>query len=152
MKAESFANFDTHAAVKHLHAAGLEDKVAEAIVDSISISRKADLSNLVSKDDFFDFKEDFFHFKEEVNEKFSHIDKRFDNVDKEITLIKKEIHDLRKDTKTDLESFKKDITTEFESKILANKTSLIQWMVGLFMAQVTTMVVLFLGALIKSHF
>ena len=145
MKAESFANFDTHAAVKHLHAAGLEDKIAEAIVDSISISRKADLSNLVSKDDFFDF-------KEEVNEKFSHIDKRFDYVDKEITLIKKEIHDLRKDTKTDMESFKKDITSEFESKILANKTSLIQWMVGLFMAQMTTMVILFLSTLIKSHF
>lgn len=138
MKAESFANFDTHAAVKHLHAAGLEDKIAEAIVDSISISRKADLSNLVSKDDFFDF-------KEEVNEKFSHIDKRFDNIDREI-------ESLRKDTKTDLESFKKDITSEFESKILANKTSLIQWMVGLFMAQITTMAALFITILIKSHF
>lgn len=149
MKAESFANFDTHAAVKHLHAAGLEDKVAEAIVDSISISRKADLSNLVSKDDFFDFKEDFFHFKEEVNEKLSHIDREIKSLKKD---TKADIESLRKDTKTDLESFKKDITSEFESKILANKTSLIQWMVGLFMAQVTTMVVLFLGALIKSHF
>lgn len=138
MKAESFANFDTHAAVKHLHAAGLEDKIAEAIVDSISISRKADLSNLVSKDDFFDF-------KEEVNEKFSHIDKRFDNIDREI-------ESLRKDTKTDMESFKKDITSEFESKILTHKTSLLQWMIGLFMAQMTTMAALFITILIKSHF
>ena len=108
MKTEHFTNFDTLAAVKQLHAAGLEDRIAEAIVNSISISRKTDLSNLVSKDDFFDF-------KEEVKE-------RFDTVNKEIISIKHDIHDLKKDTKSEMELLRKDIIAQ----MAINKNSITQ--------------------------
>ncbi|MSO14572.1 hypothetical protein [Rickettsiales endosymbiont of Trichoplax sp. H2] len=127
MKTEHFTNFDTLAAVKQLHAAGLEDRIAEAIVNSISISRKTDLSNLVSKDDFFDF-------KEEVKE-------RFDTVNKEIISIKHDIHDLKKDTKSEMELLRKDIIAQ----MAINKNSITQWLIGLFM-------VLMIAIFIKPHF
>ena len=127
MKTEHFTNFDTLAAVKQLHAAGLEDRIAEAIVNSISISRKTDLSNLVSKDDFFDF-------KEEVKE-------RFDTVNKEIISIKHDIHDLKKDTKSEMELLRKDIIAQ----MTINKNSITQWLIGLFM-------VLMIAIFIKPHF
>lgn len=127
MKTEHFTNFDTLAAVKQLHAAGLEDRIAEAIVNSISISRKTDLSNLVSKDDFFDF-------KEEVKE-------RFDTINKEIISIKHDIHDLKKDTKSEMELLRKDIIAQ----MAINKNSITQWLIGLFM-------VLMIAIFIKPHF
>ena len=149
MKTEHFTHFDTLAAVKQLHAAGLEDRIAEAIVNSISISRKTDLSNLVSKDDFFAF-------KEEVKE-------RFDTIDKEISNIKHDIHDLQKDTKSEIESLKKDTKSEIESlkkdtksemellrkdiiaQMAINKNSITQWLIGLF-------IVLMIAIFVKPHF
>ena len=58
MRTEYLANFDTHAAVKRLHAVGLEDRVAEEIVTSMVLSRDYDLSKLVTKEEFFKSKEE----------------------------------------------------------------------------------------------
>jgi septal ring factor EnvC (AmiA/AmiB activator) len=125
-------NFDTHSAVKHLHSAGLDDKIAEAIVDSIAISRKSDLSNLVSKDDFFEF-------KEEVNTKFNAIDKRFDKLENSILDLKKDtkadIDSFRKDTKADMDSLRKDVAAEIAKlsvQIANNKNDMLKWIIGLF--------------------
>ena len=151
MKTEHFTHFDTLAAVKQLHAAGLEDRIAEAIVNSISISRKTDLSNLVSKDDFFEF-------KDEVKESFNQINQKFNQVDRKFAEIEHSIESLKKDTKSEIESLKKDTKSEMEllrkdiiAQMAAHKSSLQQWIIGLFMAQMTTMIVLFITMMLKSH-
>jgi hypothetical protein len=123
-------NFDTHSAVKHLHSAGLDDKIAEAIVDSIAISRKSDLSNLISKDDFFAFKEDFYDFKEEVNTKFNAIDKRFDKIE----------HDM--------DSLRKDVSVQ----LATNKNEILKWIFGLFATQIISVIALLITIIIKSNF
>ena len=145
MKTEHFTNFDTLAAAKQLHAAGLEDRIAEAIVNSISISRKTDLSNLVSKDDFFEF-------KEEVKERFNQIDQKFSQVDKRFTEIEHSIESLKKDTKSEIESLKKETKSEMEllrkdiiAQMAVNKNSITQWLIGLF-------VVLMIAIFVKPHF
>ena len=134
MKTEHFTNFDTLAAAKQLHAAGLEDRIAEAIVNSISISRKTDLSNLVSKDDFFEF-------KEESNERFNQIDQKFNQIDKRFTEIEHSIESLKKETKSEMELLRKDIIAQ----MAVNKNSITQWLIGLF-------VVLMIAIFVKPHF
>lgn len=134
MKTEQFMNFDTHSAVKHLHAAGLDDKIAEAIVDSIAISRKSDLSNLVSKDDFFEF-------KEEVNTKFNAIDKRLDKIDNNMD-------SLRKDTKSDIDALRKDVSVQ----LATNKNDILKWIFGLFATQIISVIALLITIIIKSNF
>ena len=134
MRTEHLMNFDTHAAVKRLHAVGLEDRVAEEIVTSMVLSRDYDLSKLVTK-------EEFFKSKEENNERFNSVDKRFDAIDKEIALIRQEIKNNRKETKADIEALKKDVIAE----IAKGKNDTIKWMVSLIFA-------LGIAILIKLHF
>ena len=156
MKTEHFTNFDTLAAVKQLHAAGLEDRIAEAIVNSISISRRTDLSNLVSKDDFFEFKEEVKESFNQIDQKFSQVDRRFTEIEHSIESLKKdtksEIESLKKDTKSEIESLKKDTKSEMEllrkdiiAQMAVNKNSITQWLIGLF-------IVLMIAIFVKPHF
>ena len=124
---ERLNNFDTHSAVKRLVTAGLKDKVAEEIVQSMVLSRDYDLSKFVTKDEFF-----------KAQQKNS---ERFNSIDKELALIKQEIGTLRKEFKSGNEALRKDILAE----ISKSKAETIKWLVGLFVGSA-------IAYFIKHHF
>ena len=171
---QTLVNFDTHAAVKRLHDAGLENKIAEEIVSSMVLSRDYDLSKLVTKDQLFRFKEEFGEHKQEVSE-------RFNKIDTEIALIKQEIKALRKDTKADIDALRKDTKADIDAlrkdtkadidalrkdtkanidalrkdviaEVAKGKSDIVKWMVGLFVIQATSTIALLVTFLIRSHF
>ena len=170
-------NFDTHAAVKRLIAVGLQDRIAEEVVTSITHSRDYDFSKLVTKDEFFNFKEEFSEHKQEIS-------KKFNKIDTEIALIRQEVKISRKETKAEIEALRKEAKTgnevlrnelkadikELDNKInilrkdqetgfarlsmeIANsKHDTLKWVIGLFIIQITSIIGFFATILIKSYF
>ena len=103
MKQEMHYNtFDTHKYIKALVAQGLKEAQAETIVTTILESRDVDLSKLLTKEDFAEFK----HFTRE-----------------NFTLLKNEIENIKKNmaTKTDV--------AELRSEIATIKFDLLKWII-----------------------
>ncbi len=96
------ATFDTYKIIKRLESKGASTDLAQEIVQAIQEGRTLELSALVSKSDFYDFKDEFHEFKE-ANEK------RLGNIEAEISLIRKDI----------------------ELKASQVESKLIKWMIGL---------------------
>jgi hypothetical protein len=119
---QHFSNFDTHSAVKRLQTAGLTSNIAEEIVTSIALSRDYDLSHLITKEEFFKFKEEN--------------SSRFNKIDTEIAIVKQEIAIVKQ---------------EMKAEIATSKSDVLKWVIGLFIAQITTTVGLFLTLLLKLY-
>ncbi len=140
-----YEDFDTHTAVKRLIASGLASEAAEAIVNSISAGRRADLSHLVTKEEFFAFKEehkdDILSVKNEIqalksdmDKRFILVDKRFDKIENDMELFKKDVKIMlaqHKDETNQLIARNKDETHQLIAK---TKNETIMWIVGLFTA------------------
>ena len=105
-------NFDTHMAIKKLCKAGLNEPVAEEIVNSIVLGRNYDFSHLVTK-------EDFYVFKEEMNEFKSEIEKRFNKIETEILLIKQELASVKKEIQQVEDRLRQEIKVQIkESQVV----------------------------------
>lgn len=103
------ATFDTYKIIKRLESKGASTDLAQEIVQAIQEGRTLELSALVSKNDFYDFKDEFHEFKESIYNFRDETKERFSKLESEIKLIRKDI-DLK--------------TSQVESK-------LIKWMIGL---------------------
>ena len=90
-----YNTFDTHKYIKALVAQGLKESQAETIVTTILESRDVDLSKLLTKEEFTEFK----HFTRE----------QFLCLQNQIDLIKKDISLLREEIKAEIASVKFDI-------------------------------------------
>ena len=114
------ATFDTYKIIKRLEGKGASTDLAQEIVQAIQEGRTLELSALVSKNDFYDFKDEFHEFKES-NEK------RLSNIESEIKLIKKELGAVKTELKKDIEL----TASQLETKIQQSQITNIKWMIGL---------------------
>ena len=143
------ATFDTYKIIKRLESKGASTDLAQEIVQAIQEGRTLELSALVSKNDFYDFKDEFYEFKESIYNFRDETKERFSKLESEIKLIKKELGAVenRLDSKIDsLEGklsnkidnvkteLKKDIeltASQLEIKIEKSQNTNIKWMIGL---------------------
>ena len=128
------ATFDTYKLVKRLESKGADTGLAEEIIDAIQQGRMIELSALVSKTDFYNFRDEFYAFKDEFHEFKEEVysfreetKERFSKLENEIVLIRKELESNKKELKKDLENnkseLKKDIAT-LNDKIETTKQEL----------------------------
>lgn len=92
-------SFDTHKYIKALVAQGMKEPQAELVVSTIVESRNTDLSKLVTREEFSDFK--------------SYTKDQFGNIKNEIDLIKRDIDYIKKTmaTKEDLASMRAEFSS-----------------------------------------
>ena len=126
------ATFDTYKIIKRLEGKGASTDLAQEIVQAIQEGRTLELSALVSKNDFYDFKDEFHEFKESIYNFRDETKERFSKLESEIKLIKKELGAVenRLDSKIDSVESRLNSKIELTASNLENK--LIKWMVGLF--------------------
>jgi len=146
--------------VKHLQSVGLSEEVAKAITESIAIGRDRDLSMITTKEDFFELKDSFNGLKED-----------FVRLESEVAIIKNDIGHIKEDIvglndkidrkvsglhdKIDREttSIREDIAEIKVSikEISQHKSVMLQWIIGLFIAQMTAIAGVAITILMKLH-
>jgi phenylalanyl-tRNA synthetase alpha subunit len=144
-------SFDSHALVKVLIAEGLNEPVAEAIINAIKVSRDTDFSRLVSKEQVSLLEKDIETLRDNVASKTDLIEVRNElknEINEVKTELKSEITEVKNELRKDIELIRKEITIKAD-KIDLEKTKiqLIMWMGGFFVAS-TSIILGFLKYLI----
>ena len=122
------ATFDTYKLVKRLESKGADTGLAEEIIDAIQQGRMIELSALVSKTDFYNFRDEFYAFKDEFHEFKEEVysfreetKERFSKLENEIVLIRKELKDN-----------KKELKIEIALRISESQNKIVMYMLSLF--------------------
>lgn len=118
-----YNTFDTHKYIKALVAQGLKEAQAETIVKTILESKDIDLSKLLTKEDFTEFK----HFTRE-----------------HFTLLEKEIENIKKNmaTKTDI--------AELRSEISTIKFDILKWIIPIMLTNTVAMIGFIISMFLKK--
>lgn len=147
-------SFDSHALVKVLIAEGLNEPVAEAIINAIKVSRDNDFSRLVSKEQVSLLEKDIETLRDNVASKTDLIEVRNELKNEIIEVrneLKNEINEVRNELKNEINEVRKDIELIRKEVVIKadkidierTKIQLIMW-VGSFFVASTSIILGFL--------
>eukprot|EP00919_Chromeraceae_sp_WS-2016_P071352 GHVR01169004.1.p2 GENE.GHVR01169004.1~~GHVR01169004.1.p2 ORF type:complete len:157 (+),score=28.66 GHVR01169004.1:1476-1946(+) len=132
------ATFDTYKIIKRLEGKGASTDLAQEIVQAIQEGRTLELSALVSKNDFYDFKDEFHEFKESIYNFRDETKERFSKLESEIALVRRELGVIEDRFDNKINSVESRLTnkidltaSQLETKIQESQNINIKWMIGL---------------------
>jgi CRISPR/Cas system CMR subunit Cmr6 (Cas7 group RAMP superfamily) len=136
-------SFDSHALVKVLIAEGLNEPVAEAIINAIKVSRDNDFSRLVSKEQVSLLEKDIETLRDNVASKTDLIEVR-NELKNEINEVRNELKNEINEVRKDIELIRKEVVIKADKiDIERTKIQLIMW-VGSFFVASTSIILGFL--------
>ena len=136
-------SFDSHALVKVLIAEGLNEPVAEAIINAIKVSRDNDFSRLVSKEQVSLLEKDIETLRDNVASKTDLIEVR-NELKNEINEVRNELKNELNEVRKDIELIRKEVVIKADKiDIERTKIQLIMW-VGSFFVASTSIILGFL--------